>query len=206
MQIKLNSIEQAIEDIKAGKLIIVVDDEDRENEGDFITAAANVTPELINFLITHGRGLVCAPLTGQRCDELGLYPMVSQNTAAYETNFTISVDLLGQGCTTGISVSDRSKTMRSFIDPATKAGDLGRPGHIFPLRAHEGGVLKRPGHTEATVDLARLAGMEPAGVLVEILREDGEMARLPDLMEVAVRHNLKIISIADLVIYLEKQI
>ncbi|QBQ40375.1 bifunctional 3,4-dihydroxy-2-butanone-4-phosphate synthase/GTP cyclohydrolase II [Sphingobacterium psychroaquaticum] len=201
MEIKLNTIEEAIEDIKAGKVIIVVDDEDRENEGDFVTAARNATPEIINFMATHGRGLVCAPLTQERCTELNLELMVGQNTAVYETNFTVSVDLQGYGCTTGISASDRSKTIKALIDPNIKPEELGRPGHIFPLIAKDGGVLRRTGHTEATVDLARLAGFEPAGVLVEILKEDGEMARLPDLMEVAKRFDLKIISIEDLIEY-----
>ena len=201
MDIKLNTIEEAIEDIKAGKVIIVVDDEDRENEGDFVTAARNATPEVINFMATHGRGLVCAPLTVQRCEELNLHPMVGQNTAVYETNFTVSVDLQGYGCTTGISASDRSKTIKALIDPNIKPEELGRPGHIFPLIAMDGGVLRRTGHTEASVDLARLAGFEPAGVLVEILKDDGEMARLPDLMEVAKRFDLKIISIEDLIEY-----
>lgn len=201
MDIKLNTIEEAIEDIKAGKVIIVVDDEDRENEGDFITAARNATPEVINFMATHGRGLVCAPLSQQRCQELNLHPMVGQNTAIYETNFTVSVDLQGYGCTTGISASDRSKTIKALIDPNIRPEELGRPGHIFPLIAMDGGVLRRTGHTEATVDIARLAGFEPAGVLVEILKEDGEMARLPDLLEVAKRFDLKIISIEDLIEY-----
>lgn len=201
MEIKLNSIEEAIADIQAGKVIIVVDDEDRENEGDFVTAARNATPEIINFMATHGRGLVCAPLTKERCDELGLDLMVGQNTAVYETNFTVSVDLQGYGCTTGISASDRSKTIKALIDPNIRPEELGRPGHIFPLIAKDGGVLRRTGHTEATVDLARLAGFEPAGVLVEILKEDGEMARLPELIEVAKRFDLKIISIEDLIEY-----
>ncbi|WP_140938545.1 bifunctional 3,4-dihydroxy-2-butanone-4-phosphate synthase/GTP cyclohydrolase II [Sphingobacterium lumbrici] len=201
MDIRLNTIEEAIEDIKAGKVIIVVDDEDRENEGDFVTAARNATPEVVNFMATHGRGLVCAPLTEQRCRDLNLSPMVGQNTAVYETNFTVSVDLQGYGCTTGISASDRSKTIKALIDPNIDPVELGRPGHIFPLIAKDGGVLRRTGHTEASVDLARLAGFEPAGVLVEILKDDGEMARLPDLMEVAKRFNLKIISIEDLIEY-----
>lgn len=201
MEIKLDAIEDAIADIKAGKVIIVVDDEDRENEGDFLTAAENATPEVINFMATYGRGLICAPLTEQRCDELGLEPMVGKNTAAYETNFTVSVDLQGYGCTTGISASDRSKTIMALIDPKIDPAELGRPGHIFPLRSKEGGVLRRSGHTEATVDLARLAGMQPAGVLVEILKEDGEMARLPDLIKIAERHQLRIISIKDLIAY-----
>jgi 3,4-dihydroxy 2-butanone 4-phosphate synthase/GTP cyclohydrolase II len=201
MDFKLNTIEEAIEDIKAGKVIIVVDDEDRENEGDFVTAARNATPEIINFMATHGRGLVCAPLTRERCEELQLELMVGKNTAVYETNFTVSVDLQGYGCTTGISASDRSKTIKALIDPNIDPVELGRPGHIFPLIAKDGGVLRRTGHTEATVDLARLAGFEPAGVLVEILKEDGEMARLPELMEVAKRFDLKIISIEDLIEY-----
>ncbi|MEQ9366007.1 MAG: 3,4-dihydroxy-2-butanone-4-phosphate synthase, partial [Leptospirales bacterium] len=199
----LDKIEDAIAEIRAGKLIIVVDDEDRENEGDFLTAAHNVTPEIINFMATHGRGLICAPLTNKRCEELELQMMVTNpnNTAVYETPFTISVDLLGNGCTTGISASDRSKTIQALIDPDTRPGDLGRPGHIFPLRARDGGVLRRAGHTEATVDLARLAGFEEAGVLVEIMNEDGTMARLPDLVEIAKRFDLKIISIKDLIEY-----
>ena len=201
MDIKLNTIEEAIEDIRLGKVIIVVDDEDRENEGDFVTAARNATPEVINFMATHGRGLVCAPLSRERCEELNLHPMVGQNTAVYETNFTVSVDLQGYGCTTGISASDRSKTIKALIDPNIKPEELGRPGHIFPLIAMDGGVLRRTGHTEASVDLARLAGFEPAGVLVEILKEDGEMARLPELMEVAKRFDLKIVSIEDLIEY-----
>jgi len=201
MDFHLNTIEEAIEDIKAGKVIIVVDDEDRENEGDFIAAADKATPEIINFMITHGRGLVCAPLTETRCKELELSPMVGQNTAVYETNFTVSVDLQGYGCTTGISASDRAKTIQALINPDTKPEELGRPGHIFPLIAKDGGVLRRTGHTEAAVDIARLAGLEPAGVLVEILKEDGEMARLPDLIEVAKKFGLKIISIEDLIEY-----
>jgi len=201
MAIQLNTIEEAIEDIKAGKVVIVVDDEDRENEGDFVTAAANATPEIINFMATHGRGLICAPLTEERCDELKLDLMVGKNTAAYETNFTVSIDLVGHGCTTGISATDRSKTILSLINPDTKPEELGRPGHIFPLRAKDGGVLRRTGHTEAAVDLARLAGFEPAGVLVEILKEDGEMARLPDLFPIAEKFGLKIISIEDLIEY-----
>lgn len=202
-EFKLDSIEDAIADIREGKLIIVVDDEDRENEGDFVTAARNVTPEVINFMATHGRGLICAPLTNERCQELELQMMVTNpnNTAVYETPFTISVDLLGDGCTTGISASDRSKTIQALINPDTRPADLGRPGHIFPLRAREGGVLRRTGHTEATVDLARLAGFEEAGVLVEIMNEDGTMARLPDLMEIAKRFDLKIITIKDLIEY-----
>ncbi|MBP3942560.1 bifunctional 3,4-dihydroxy-2-butanone-4-phosphate synthase/GTP cyclohydrolase II [Sphingobacteriaceae bacterium WQ 2009] len=201
MDIRLNTIEEAIEDLKAGKVIIVVDDEDRENEGDFVTAAENATPEIINFMATHGRGLVCAPITKERSELLNLDLMVPQNTAVYETNFTVSVDLQGYGCTTGISASDRSKTIKALIDPAIKPEELGRPGHIFPLIAKDGGVLRRTGHTEASVDLARLAGFEPAGVLVEILKDDGEMARLPDLIEVAKKFDLKIISIEDLIEY-----
>jgi 3,4-dihydroxy 2-butanone 4-phosphate synthase / GTP cyclohydrolase II len=197
----LDSIESAIEDIKNGKLVIVVDDEDRENEGDFITAARNVTPEVINFMSKYGRGLICAPLVEERCDELNLHPMVNSNTSLHETAFTVSVDLLGNGCTTGISAQDRAKTIQALIDPNTNAGDLGRPGHIFPLRAKKGGVLRRSGHTEATIDLARLAGFEPAGVLVEIMNEDGTMARLPQLVEIGKQHNLKIISIKDLIAY-----
>jgi 3,4-dihydroxy 2-butanone 4-phosphate synthase / GTP cyclohydrolase II len=197
----LNSIESALEDIKNGKLIIVVDDEDRENEGDFITAARNVTPEIINFMSKYGRGLICAPLIEERCDELNLHPMVNSNTSLHETAFTVSVDLLGHGCTTGISAQDRAKTIQALIDPNTNPAVLGRPGHIFPLRAKKGGVLRRSGHTEATIDLAQLAGFEPAGVLVEIMNEDGTMARLPQLMEIAKQHNLKIISIKDLIAY-----
>jgi 3,4-dihydroxy 2-butanone 4-phosphate synthase/GTP cyclohydrolase II len=201
MEIKLNAIEDAIADIKAGKVVIVVDDEDRENEGDFVTAAANATPELINFMATHGRGLICAPLTEARCEELNLDLMVGKNTDSYGTNFTVSVDLIGHGCTTGISASDRSRTVKALINPLTSPEELGRPGHIFPLRARDGGVLRRAGHTEAAVDLARLAGMEPAGVIVEVMKVDGEMARLPDLMEIAAQHQLKIISIKDLIAY-----
>src|SRR5690554_2927085 len=201
MAIRLNTIQEAIDDIKAGKVVIVVDDEDRENEGDFVTAAANATPEVINFMATHGRGLICVPLTEERCDELKLDLMVGKNTAAYETNFTVSIDLIGHGCTTGISASDRSKTVKALVNPETKPEELGRPGHIFPLRAKNGGVLRRTGHTEAAVDLARLAGFDPAGVLVEILKEDGEMARLPDLIPIAKRFDLKIISIEDLIEY-----
>jgi 3,4-dihydroxy 2-butanone 4-phosphate synthase/GTP cyclohydrolase II len=201
MDIKLNTIEEAVQDLKAGKVIIVVDDEDRENEGDFVTTAANATPEVINFMATYGRGLICATLTEQRCDELNLELMVGKNTAAYETNFTVSVDLIGHGCTTGISASDRSKTIKALINPNIDPKELGRPGHIFPLRAKDGGVLRRSGHTEASVDLARLAGMEPAGVLVEIMKDDGEMARLPDLMKIAEQHQLKIVAIKDLITY-----
>src|SRR6266550_1826196 len=191
----LDSIQSAIEDIKQGKLIIVVDDEDRENEGDFITAARNITPEVVNFMTKHGRGLICVPLLEERCEELGLELMVNNNTALHETAFTVSVDLLGHGCTTGISAHDRAKTVKALIDPATKPDELGRPGHIFPLRAKKGGVLRRAGHTEATIDLARLAGFEPAGVLVEIMNEDGTMARVPELKEIAARFDFKIVSI-----------
>ena len=201
MDVTLHTIEEAIEDIKLGKVVIVVDDEARENEGDFVTAARNATPEIINFMAAHGRGLVCVPLTEERCKELDLDLMVGNNTAAYETNFTVSVDLQGYGCTTGISASDRSKTIKALVNPKIKPEEFGRPGHIFPLIAKDGGVLRRAGHTEAAVDLARLAGFEPAGVLVEILKEDGEMARLPDLMEVAHHFDLKIISIKDLIEY-----
>jgi len=197
----LDTIESAIEDIKQGKIVIVVDDEDRENEGDFIAAARNVTPEVINFMSKHGRGLICVPLLEERCDELGLELMVNNNTALHETAFTVSVDLLGHGCTTGISAHDRSKTVQALIDQATKPEDLGRPGHIFPLRAKKGGVLRRAGHTEATIDLARLAGFEPAGVLVEIMNEDGSMARVPELKEIAARFDFKIVSIKDLIEY-----
>ncbi|HWV69373.1 MULTISPECIES: bifunctional 3,4-dihydroxy-2-butanone-4-phosphate synthase/GTP cyclohydrolase II [Chitinophaga] len=198
----LDTIEAAIEDIKNGKLVIVVDDEDRENEGDFITAARNVTPEIINFMSTHGRGLICAPLVEERCEELGLDLMVRDNTALHQTPFTVSVDLLGHGCTTGISAHDRAKTVQALIDPNTKPEHLGKPGHIFPLKAKTGGVLRRSGHTEATIDLARLAGFEPAGVLVEIMNEDGSMARLPELREIATKFDLKLISIKDLIAYL----
>lgn len=198
---KLNSIEDAINDIRLGKVVVVVDDENRENEGDFIAAAEKVTPEMINFMALHGRGLICAPLTETRCDELGLNMMVQNNTVLHNTQFTVSVDLIGNGCTTGISTSDRSKTIKSLVDPKTKPHDLGRPGHIFPLKAKNGGVLRRTGHTEAAVDLARLAGLEPAGILVEILNDDGSMARLPELRVVAEKFDLKIISIEDLVAY-----
>jgi 3,4-dihydroxy 2-butanone 4-phosphate synthase/GTP cyclohydrolase II len=200
-KVQLDTIEEAIEDIKNGKVVIVVDDENRENEGDFIAAAETVTPEIINFMATHGRGLICAPLTESRCNELDLYMMVQNNTVLHHTQFTVSVDLIGNGCTTGISVSDRAKTIKSLVDPNTKPHNLGRPGHIFPLKAKNGGVLRRTGHTEAAVDLARLAGFKPAGILVEILNEDGTMARLPELIKVAEKFNLKIISIDDLVSY-----
>jgi 3,4-dihydroxy 2-butanone 4-phosphate synthase / GTP cyclohydrolase II len=201
MQFKLNTIEEAIEDIKEGRVIIVVDDENRENEGDFVVAARKITPEIVNFMVTHGRGLVCAPLVEDRCDELGLNLMVQSNSAAYETPFTVSVDLNGHGCTTGISASDRSKTVQALIDPNINPDELGKPGHIFPLRAKKGGVLRRAGHTEAAIDLARLAGFEPAGVIVEILNEDGSMARLPQLVEIAKKFELKLISIEDLIEY-----
>jgi 3,4-dihydroxy 2-butanone 4-phosphate synthase / GTP cyclohydrolase II len=197
----LDSIESAIADIKNGKLVIVVDDEDRENEGDFITAAENATPEVINFMSKYGRGLICAPLHEDRCKELDLQPMVVDNTSLHETAFTVSIDLLGNGCTTGISVQDRSKTILSLVDKSTKPSDLGRPGHIFPLKAKQGGVLRRSGHTEATIDLSVLAGFSPAGVLVEIMNEDGTMARLPELIEIAKKHDLKLISIKDLIAY-----
>lgn len=200
-KMNLNKISEAIEDIKAGKCVIVVDDEDRENEGDFLTAACNATPEMINFMATYGRGLICVPLTKQRCYELELEPMVGKNTASHETNFTVSVDLLGHGCTTGISATDRSKTVKALVNTKMHAQDFGRPGHIFPLIAKEGGVLRRAGHTEAAIDLARLAGFEEAGLIVEIMKEDGEMARIPDLVEMAKKFNLKIITIKDLIKY-----
>jgi 3,4-dihydroxy 2-butanone 4-phosphate synthase/GTP cyclohydrolase II len=199
--IQLDSIESAIDDIKKGKMIIVVDDEDRENEGDFLTAARNVTPEMINFMAKEGRGLICVPLTEERCNSLNLELMVGKNTAMHETAFTVSVDLLTQGVTTGISASDRAKTIQALINPQTKAEDLGRPGHIFPLKAKAEGVIRRAGHTEAAIDFARLAGFEPAGCIVEILSEDGTMARLPELMQVAKKHDLKICSIKDLIAY-----
>jgi len=201
MEFTLNTIEEAIEDIKNGKVIIVVDDEDRENEGDFIAAAEKVTPEMINFMVTHGRGLVCAPVTEERARELDLQMMVTNNTVLHQTAFTVSVDLIGDGCTTGISVHDRSKTIASLVNKNTKPEDLGRPGHIFPLVAKKGGVLRRTGHTEAAIDLARLGGFAPAGILVEILNEDGSMARLPQLIEIAKKFDLKLISIADLIEY-----
>jgi 3,4-dihydroxy 2-butanone 4-phosphate synthase/GTP cyclohydrolase II len=197
----LNTIDEALDDIRAGKLVIVVDDEDRENEGDFVTAARNVTPEIINFMSKYGRGLICAPITEERAAALNLNLMVENNTVLHQTPFTVSVDLIGQGCTTGISAHDRAKTVQALINPDTKPEELGRPGHIFPLRAKPGGVLRRIGHTDATVDLARLAGMEPAGVLVEIMNDDGTMARLPQLMEIARQFDLKIISIKDLISY-----
>jgi 3,4-dihydroxy 2-butanone 4-phosphate synthase/GTP cyclohydrolase II len=197
----LNTITEAIEDIKAGKTIIVVDDEDRENEGDFLTAARNATPEAINFMAKYGRGLICAPITAKRAAELELEPMVGHNTSSHETNFTVSVDLIGQGCTTGISATDRSKTTLSLIDPATKPEDLGRPGHIFPLIAKDGGVLRRAGHTEAAIDMAVMAGFEPAGLICEIMKDDGEMARLPDLLEFAKEFDMKVVSVKDLISY-----
>jgi 3,4-dihydroxy 2-butanone 4-phosphate synthase/GTP cyclohydrolase II len=197
----LNTIPEAIEDIKKGKVIIIVDDEDRENEGDFVTAARNVTPEIINFMATYGRGLICAPLIEDRCNELKLDLMVTENNSLHETPFTISIDLIGNGCTTGISAADRAKTIQALIHEDTKPEDFAKPGHIFPLKARRGGVLRRTGHTEATIDIARLSGMEPAGVLVEIMNEDGTMARLDDLKLIAQRFDLKIISIKDLVEY-----
>ena len=198
---QLNTIEEAIEEIKNGKMVIVVDDEDRENEGDFLTAARNVTTEMVNFMATEGRGLICVPLTEERCDELNLDLMVGKNTAQFETPFTVSVDLIGHGTSTGISAYDRFMTIQALVDPDTNPKDLGKPGHIFPLRARTAGVLRRAGHTEAAIDLARLAGFEPAGCIVEIMNEDGTMARLPDLIKVAEKHNMKIVSIADLIEY-----
>ncbi len=199
--IRLDSIEEAIEAIKKGEVIIVVDDEDRENEGDLVCAAEKITPELVNFMIREARGLMCAPLTQERCHELGLEMMVGRNTALHSTPFTVSVDLLGYGCTTGISAGDRAKTIQALVNPEIKPEDLGRPGHIFPLRAMPGGVLRRSGHTEATVDFARLAGLQPAGVLIEILNEDGTMARLPELRQMANKFGLKLVSIKDLIAY-----
>ena len=201
LELQLDSIEAAVADIKAGKVIIVVDDEDRENEGDFICAAECITPEIINFMATHGRGLICTPMDEKRADELDLPMMVTSNTALHETAFTVSIDLIGQGCTTGISAYDRATGIKALVNPNTKANDYARPGHIFPLRAKSGGVLRRTGHTEATIDLARMAGFAPVGVLVEILNEDGTMARLPQLLEIAKRFDLKIISIKDMVAY-----
>ena len=200
-KVQLNTIEEAIEDIRKGKIIIVVDDENRENEGDLIAAAEMVTPELINFMTKNGRGLICTPLTEERCEELQLNMMVENNTVMHHTQFTVSVDLIGHGCTTGISVQDRAKTVKALVDKETQPHELGRPGHVFPLRAKNGGVLRRTGHTEAAVDFARLAGFEPAGILVEILNEDGTMARLPDLVEFAKKFDLKLVSIEDLVAY-----
>jgi 3,4-dihydroxy 2-butanone 4-phosphate synthase/GTP cyclohydrolase II len=199
--IKIDTIESALEDIRTGKVIIVVDDEDRENEGDFVCAAECVTPEIINFMATHGRGLICAPLVEDRCEELKLDLMVGQNTAVYETPFTVSVDLIGHGCTTGISAQDRFKTIKALADPETKPEELGRPGHIFPLKAKKEGVLRRTGHTEAAIDFAKLAGFRPAGVLVEIMNDDGSMARLEDLRRVADRFNLRLVTIKDLIAY-----
>jgi len=201
MEFQLDSIEDAIEDIKQGKVIIVVDDENRENEGDFLTAAENVTPDIINFMATHGRGLICAPLIENRCDELGLDLMVQNNSAQFETPFTVSVDVIGRGTTTGISANDRFETVKALIDPNTQPNELGKPGHIFPLRAKAGGVLRRAGHTEAAIDFARLAGFNAAGLIVEILNEDGSMARLPQLIEIAKRFKLKLVSIEDLINY-----
>lgn len=198
---KLNTIAEAIEEVRNGRVIIVVDDDDRENEGDFVCAAECITPEIVNFMATHGRGLICAPLAEERCDELGLPLMVGKNTAVYETPFTVSVDLIGHGCTTGISAHDRFKTIKALADPDTKPEELGRPGHIFPLRAKKEGVLRRAGHTEAAIDFAKLAGFRPAGVLVEIMNADGTMARLPDLVKVARRFKLKLVSIRDLIAY-----
>jgi 3,4-dihydroxy 2-butanone 4-phosphate synthase/GTP cyclohydrolase II len=199
--IQLNTIEEAVEAFRKGELVIVVDDEDRENEGDFITSAELITPEKVNFMTKYGRGLICTPLLEERCDELELELMVGKNTSLHATPFTVSVDLLGNGCTTGISASDRSKTIKALSDPETKPEDLGRPGHIFPLKAKERGVLRRAGHTEATIDLARLAGQSPSGVLVEIMNDDGTMARLPELVEIANKFDLKIITIKDLIAY-----
>ena len=201
MDHSMNTVEEALEDIKNGKIIIVVDDEDRENEGDFVTAARNATPELINFMATHGRGLICTPLIEERCDELGLEMMVDSNNSHFDTPFTVSIDLIGKGCSTGISATDRANTVQALIDPSTQPKDLGKPGHIFPLRAKKGGVLRRAGHTEAAVDISRLAGFEPAGLIVEIMNEDGSMARLPQLVEIAKKFNLKIITIEDLIAY-----
>ncbi len=198
---QLDRIEDAIADIRAGKIVLVVDDEDRENEGDMICAAELVTPEMVNFMVKEGRGLMCAPLTDERCRELGLDMMVTSNTSVHTTPFTVSVDLLGHGCTTGISASDRAKTIRALVDPDTIPEDLGRPGHIFPLRAVDGGVIRRAGHTEAAIDLARLAGLKPAGVLIEVLNEDGTMARLPQLRIMADRYGMKLVSIQDLISY-----
>jgi 3,4-dihydroxy 2-butanone 4-phosphate synthase / GTP cyclohydrolase II len=198
---KFNTIEEAVEDIRQGKIIIVVDDENRENEGDFVAAAETITPEIVNFMAMHGRGLICAPVTRKRCDQLGLELMVSKNTTVFDTPFTVSVDLVGHGCTTGISASDRAKTIKALADPNTNPDELARPGHIFPLMARVGGVLQRTGHTEASIDLSRLAGLQPAGALVEIMNEDGTMARLPQLLEIAKKFNLKIITIEDLIAY-----
>lgn len=200
-KIKLDSIESAIEDIRLGKIIIVVDDEDRENEGDFLAAASAVTPEMVNFMATHGRGLICAPIIDDRCEELGLDLMVGKNTTLHETPFTVSIDYLGKGCTTGISAHDRAVTIKALVDPETKPEDFGKPGHIFPLKARKGGVLRRSGHTEAAIDFARLAGFPPVGIICEIMNEDGTMARLPDLKQVAERFEMKLVSIKDLIEY-----
>ncbi|MDR1896401.1 MAG: bifunctional 3,4-dihydroxy-2-butanone-4-phosphate synthase/GTP cyclohydrolase II [Prevotellaceae bacterium] len=200
-EVKFNTIDEALEDIKQGRIVIVVDDEDRENEGDFIVAAEKITPDAVNFMITHGRGLVCAPLPESRCEELRLEMMVGQNTALHQTPFTVAVDLLGNGCTTGISAGDRAKTIQALVDPNTKPEQLGRPGHIFPLKAKEKGVLRRAGHTEAVVDLTRIAGLTPGGALVEILNDDGSMARLPQLMDISKRFRIKIVAIKDLIAY-----
>ena len=202
---ELNTIKDALEDIRAGKVVIVVDDEDRENEGDFICAAELITPEIVNFMATYGRGLICAPIPEKRCEQLELELMVRSNTSFHATPFTVSVDLLGQGCTTGISASDRAKTIRALVDPNTRPEDLGRPGHIFPLKAKTKGVLRRPGHTEAAIDLARLAGLKPGGALVEIMNDDGSMARLPELITMAKKHKLKIITIKSLIAYMLEQ-
>lgn len=200
--VELNTIKEAIEDIKAGKVVIVVDDEDRENEGDFICSAELITPEIVNFMATHGRGLICAPIPELRCEQLELELMVRSNTSAFATPFTVSVDLLGHGCTTGISAADRAMTIRALVDPETRPEDLGRPGHIFPLKAKTKGVLRRPGHTEAAIDLTRLAGLRPGGALVEIMNDDGSMARLPELISLSKKHKLKIITIKSLIAYL----
>src|SRR6188768_73713 len=200
-KIRLDTIEEAIDEIKNGKVIIVVDDDDRENEGDFVCAARSITPEIVNFMATHGRGLICAPLVEERCEELGLELMVGRNTALHATPFTVSIDLIGHGCTTGISASDRAKTIQALVDPNTDPESLGKPGHIFPLKAKKEGVLRRAGHTEAALDLARLAGFEPAGVLVEIMNDDGSMARLPQLKKVAEKFDFKLISIKNLIEY-----
>jgi len=199
--VKLNTTDEILEDFRQGKMVLILDDEDRENEGDFVAAARFATPEMINFMATEGRGLICAPLVEERCESLGLDLMVSRNNAAYETPFTVSVDLVGHGCTTGISAADRAKTIQALIDPNIRPDELGRPGHIFPLKARKGGVLRRAGHTEATIDLARLAGLEPAGVIVEIMNADGTMARLPELLKMADRLNMRIVSIEDLIAY-----
>jgi 3,4-dihydroxy 2-butanone 4-phosphate synthase / GTP cyclohydrolase II len=205
MLLELNTITEAIEDIRAGKVVIVVDDEDRENEGDFICSAELITPEIVNFMATYGRGLICAPIPEKRCEQLELELMVRSNTSVHATPFTVSVDLLGHGCTTGISANDRAKTIRALVDPDTKPEDLGRPGHIFPLKAKTKGVLRRPGHTEAAIDLTRLAGLKPGGALVEIMNEDGSMARLPELISISKRHKLKVITIKALIAYLLEQ-